>query len=162
MLAGQCDAGKQLYRKYWEDRGETDRADGIVQAAAVKLCPAAKLPPREAILKANERLMLASVGAAKLPASECEQHYETVKKLRGSVNADDPSMGAVRHAAGYAWRCAMNAGDCKMAFAFFADEQEAFVGAIKYPAKKADQIKKNFATLATACKGAPLAPLRPP
>jgi hypothetical protein len=154
MLAGQCDAGKLLYRKFWEDRGETARADGIVQAAAVKLCPASKLPPRDVAVKANQQLIMASVGAAKLSAAECQQNYETVKKVRDSVKDDgeDSSAGALKHAAGYAWRCAMRAGDCKMAFAFFADDQEPYIGSIKDPAAKAERLKKNFASQAASCK----------
>jgi hypothetical protein len=153
MIAGQCDAGKQLYRKFWEDRGESARADGIVQAAAVKLCPSSKLPPRDVALKANQALMMASVGAAKMSAAECEQNYQTVKKLRDSIKPDEEGpAGALKHASGYAWRCAMRAGDCKMAFTFFADEQETYVGSIKDPAKKAETIKRNFANMATSCK----------
>lgn len=126
MIAGQCQGGRQLFRKGLEanNAGQMgpEQIDTHVDAIAAQFCRGGDLSVRDRLLQANRALMDGS--QTKKDAAFCRSTYDDVKKLAASVpqkDADDVMVKAAKENNHdlYAAQCFARAGDCSKAWDHF-------------------------------------------
>ncbi|MBL8941692.1 MAG: hypothetical protein JNK45_01035 [Myxococcales bacterium] len=158
MLAGQCDAGKSLYRKSMEQSGQfmPERIDGVIDAYAGMHCQG-KMSDRDTLLKA---LMELQKGAYQgdIGAKACTEAYKTVLKLRDKVkpkDEEDSQVASAKSAHQVAAPCLGRAGDCKAAYKVYSDGviNEPYMQNTKDPAVRDQIIKSGFESMVGKCKG---------
>ena len=123
MKSGKCDAGKSMARKGLEtmqgNQSTPEQIDAHVGALASSHCQG-KMSDRDAMMQANQRLML-----GKSTVAECKKNYATIKRLMGKVKPKGPDDTVVANIPGnlyvMASMCAAKAGDCKTAFQLYKD-----------------------------------------
>ncbi|MCA9598439.1 MAG: hypothetical protein KC776_34235 [Myxococcales bacterium] len=145
MLAGQCDAGRQLARKYVEQRGpgKYSNDDDAVDALVGEFCRG-KMAPRDQLLVALHTIVEGYVkGGAS--AKECEQSYFTAKKLLKTIK-NVPAHGAEDGIHHWAAICAARAKDCKTAYKLFKDgfKPTPAYESLKTPAAREGYIRSGF------------------
>ncbi|MBS2019526.1 MAG: hypothetical protein JST00_42080 [Deltaproteobacteria bacterium] len=166
MLAGQCDAGKQLFRKALETApnksGQAftpERIDTMLDAEAATFCTGSGLSERDQYLRAMTDLRNGGFGIAKKTSAECQSAFDTFMKLRTKVqrkDADDSSipekpllaveMGAVG--------CFAKAGDCAAAWNAHKAIRDAKVSKDDGVKIKDEKIlRKDFEGKHPSCKG---------
>lgn len=153
MLAGQCDAGKQLFRKsVMTSNGlGPEAADRSAESASSMYCEG-KLAPRDELLKASQAL---GRGAwEKTDAATCAANYATVKRLTGVVKPTGDDDYAVKSAVmpaslvGSVPKCFEKAGDCVSAHKAYAE-----LTAQTNPQLSANIVRTNFELSHGSCKG---------
>jgi hypothetical protein len=159
MLAGKCDAGKQLARKHseaqWGDQFGPEHVDRVVEATAGQWCQG-KMSDRDALVKALQELTQGAY-MTKKDVAFCRNAYNTAKKLLKTVKPkDDDDMqivSAPKSLYHQAATCAARAGDCNAAYQMFADSYppEALAHAKDDKAKQTS-IRQTFDTIITKCK----------
>lgn len=161
MLAGKCDAGKQLLRKAYENTSMTqygpEHIDRGVEASAGMHCQG-KMGDRDAVIQA---LMELQKGAymTKKDVAFCDKHYGTLKKLRGKVKPKDEDDSQIvnldRSLMSMVPACYQRAGDCKKAWTAY---QETALIAIPEVYEKMDKatkeqsLRSGFDSLVSKCK----------
>ncbi len=123
MLAGKCDAGKQLLRKHYmatvESQWGPEQTERSVESTAAMYCEG-KLNDRDAIMRALTQL---NKGAfmTKLSVKSCETQWATIERLRGRVKPISESDEALNHLdvvlETQVPACLSRAGDCDRAWA---------------------------------------------
>lgn len=122
MLAGQCDAGKLLVRKWAEQTPTLKDADGaqidsMVEMSARTYCQG-KMSDRDALLKAINTMQIGS-NSTKVGVDGCTDAMSTILKLRKKVKPRDGEdydiLGLDRNLPAYAAGCFGRNGDCKLA-----------------------------------------------
>lgn len=166
MLAGQCDTGKQLFRKALETApnksGQTfssDQIDKMLDAEASTFCTGSGLSDRDEYLRAMTDLRNGGFGIQKKTASECQNAFDTFMKLRTKVkrrDSDDsvvPEKPLVAMEVG-AVSCFVKAGDCGAAWKTYKAMNDAKVGKDDGWKAKDDKIlRKTFDDKNASCKG---------
>ncbi len=126
MMAGQCPAGRQMWRKYLENHlsGQMgpEAIDTHVDSLAGMYCQGGALSPRDQLLQANDALRVG--GQTKKDPAYCNQSYERVKKASAGVTSNGPDDTMVNYALQNdqelaAAHCLSRAGDCSAAWTMF-------------------------------------------
>jgi hypothetical protein len=128
MLAGQCDAGKQLARKSFESslgpNATPDTVDKTTDGFAVKYCQGDKLSPRDQLMRALKELNEGARG--KPDKAFCQKAYDTVLKLRTTVKPrgedDDQLIYGLKWVQTDGPGCFAQAKDCDTALKVWAKE----------------------------------------
>lgn len=126
MMSGQCPAGRQLMRKYYEKTlsGQMgpEAIDTHIDSIAGMYCQGANLSPRDQLLQANDALRVG--GQTKKDPAYCNQSYDRVKKASAGVTSNGPDDTMVNYALQNdqelaAAHCLSRAGDCSAAWTMF-------------------------------------------
>ena len=160
MIAGKCDAGKQLLRKNFEGTvGQTQGPEAVdrgVQAMVMMHCQG-KMEPRDQILAS---LFVLQTGAytSKKTVKECSDNFKTVMKLKGKVKPKDDEDTQIRDIDRSLYvmapNCFARAGDCDQAWKTFVEAYpKDILENVKDPAQKDQIMKSNFDSMVTKCKG---------
>lgn len=129
MLAGQCDAGKQLYRRALEASGALqvggpDMLDKSTDFTASQYCQGAGVSGRDRIAKAVMALSMAAYQGKHEP-SECRTHIDTLKALVPITPPKDDDDDTITNAgdalALTGVQCLARAGDCEGSFKLFTE-----------------------------------------
>jgi hypothetical protein len=128
MLAGQCGAGKVLYRQALEkSAGATlgpDQMDKKTDAAASTLCQGASMSDRDQFASAVQSLHQGA-WEQKKAADECAAAYATYKRLLPSVKPRDDDDDQVKFGPANvrtdAPMCLAKAGDCAQAWTVYKE-----------------------------------------
>lgn len=158
MLAGKCDAGKQLLRKYSENfmaQSGPEQIDRTIEAYTTMWCQG-KLSDRDTLLQA---LKVLQDGAymTKLKPKECTDAFATVKKLAPKVKPKDDEDSQVEHGPKNAYMtvatCLGRAGDCDQAWKVFkAEYPKQYTEGIKDEKQKETIMRSNFESSARKCQ----------
>jgi hypothetical protein len=164
MLAGQCDAGKTLFRKAWESQNGAssgpEQIDKVTEANAALWCQG-KLGDRDALIQARTELQ-AGAYTKTLDAKVCMADVQKVKTLSKTVKPKDDDDTMVKDNNTFLMsagpNCLAKAGDCAGAFKVFVDAQGEFnkekgVPATKDPKVAATIAKSSFEAIVPKCKG---------
>lgn len=153
MLSGQCDAGKQLYRKSLMTSNNLgpETVDRFAETASSQYCEGT-LTPRDQLLKASQALGRGAF--EKTDAASCAANYATVRRLAHVVKPKDDDDYAVKSAGmnasliGSVPKCFAKAGDCTAAFKAYAELYRE-----SNPALTPDTLRTNFDSTYGSCKG---------
>ncbi len=164
MIAGKCDPGRVLLRKYIEKhqpKKTPAEVDKDVSWVAQANCQGG-LGPRETLLKAHA--MIEAGATKKQTLQYCADNYATVKKLRGSVkprDEDDVEITAIADSlfARYP-QCFAKAGDCKKAWEVYLENAPAEQKKEKDRATREFTMRSTFESYNPGCKSS--APLKNP
>jgi hypothetical protein len=158
MLAGKCDAGKTLTRKYFEQTGQmmAEQIDRTVDVYAGMWCQG-KMNDYDTLMAA---LMTLQKGAYQgdIGAKACNDAWSTVLKLRDKVqpkNDEDTMIGTAKTHGHYtAATCLGRAGDCGAAFKLYSGEERKaeWTKNIKDPKQLDDALQNNFSSVVQKCK----------
>ncbi len=159
MLAGKCDAGKDLVRKSWEASSPSDtqpgQSDTLADGLAAKYCQGTHLSERDQFLKALRQISQSSF--VKTDLATCRSAYDTVVRLRDTVKPrgedDSQVVNAQRLITADAPRCFGKAGDCESAYKTFVAEFPK-EGTEKWEAElKKKILASQFESSVPSCKG---------
>jgi len=159
MLAGQCDAGKALVRKYYDAHpgpmSSPEQTDRTVQMYTTLYCQGA-MSPRDQVLKALMDLQQGAYMAKKTPQF-CLDAYKTVRKFQSTVKPegdDDMQISSIpRTLYNTAANCLAKAGDCDQARKVFMEAYPAeTLASIKDPKVKETTMSSTFDSLVSKCK----------
>ena len=159
MIAGKCDAGKQLVRKVFENNNPTGQGPEGIQRTVdgyVSMYCQGAMKPKDAL---NKALMDLTMGMSnKKPVKECHEAYATVKKVGPTVKLDPDDdddrrlQDSQKNAHYYAAACVAKAGDCEGAWTIYADgyPMDTLAG-VQDPALKQKLIRDNFESMFQKC-----------
>ncbi|MCC6214387.1 MAG: hypothetical protein IT376_05935 [Polyangiaceae bacterium] len=158
MLAGQCDAGKELARKVAEGAGGfegPERVEKFVDALVMMYCQG-KMSDRDTILRALKDLQDGAY-MAKKPVAFCQAAYATVQRLRGKVKPKDEDDAQIvnldRNLYQLAASCFGRAEDCATAYRVY-EEGYPLINADKLDAATKQKIIRGaFESSVPKCKG---------
>jgi hypothetical protein len=160
MLAGKCDAGKQLARKYYastmEQQWGPEQVDKVVDVMASQYCQG-KMSDRDALLQALDELQKGA-WATKKDASFCEAQWRKVTKLRAKVKPKDEYDEQILHIDaslyGSVPACFVRAGDCARGWAAYQELEAKLAGRAgpRTPEGTA-RMREQFEFHAKTCKG---------
>lgn len=127
MLAGQCEAGKALFRAAWvqqQPHEDATRTQTIVDVMVGKYCQGSSLTPRDRLLVARMTLQDGAWTKTLAPA-QCMSAYRDVMTLRATVKPRDDEDSLVKEPLLFllsaAPACLAKAGDCDAAFAVYRE-----------------------------------------
>jgi hypothetical protein len=154
MLAGQCDAGRQLFRKAYDagfPNDAPDHAQGVVDATAGQFCQGAALSSRDIVLQAKQQLMDGGITGRPVASATCSRAYQVLKDQNaittGSDNSDPTRVTAVSIMFATA-KCFSRAGDCAGAFKAYAE-----LAKVWRPNQSDAALRPAFDTTVAECKG---------
>jgi hypothetical protein len=158
MIAGKCDAGKELARKSFEANhasiGEETTVENAVEGYVSLFCQGGNMTPRDQLLKALRDLQDGAY-VAKKDKAMCLSAYQTVKKLAPQVKPKDQDdiviLQGPMNLYATAPNCIARAGDCDGAFKVF---NEAYTEDRPHadPKIRDESRKRLFETLVKRCK----------
>ena len=131
MLAGQCEAGKLLWRRQLEQSAASlmtaEGRDDTVEAMASTFCQGGDMSQRDQLLAAIRTLQNASSATGKRDQALCQSAYRTFQRLAGKVKPKDETdimlqegtFDSVRYA--MVPGCFARAGECEGAYKVFVD-----------------------------------------
>jgi hypothetical protein len=166
MVAGQCNAGKQLQRRVLENtpngaQMSGDMLDKLVEASAQQFCQGASMSPRDQMLSAINALRSKQAGMQRADSASCQQAVDTVGRLRETVKpqGDDDwqlkpdGIDAMLFSAGAG--CFAKAGDCSGAWAVYRVAKDRWwnEGNHTVTGDRAAMLKDHFGRDVPACKG---------
>lgn len=160
MLAGQCDAGKALVRKYYDAHpgpmSSPEQTDRTVQAYTGLYCQGAGMSARDQVLKALMELQQGAYMAKKTPQF-CMDAYKTVRKFQSTVKPEsdeDQQIASIpRTLYNTAATCLAKAGDCEQARKVFMEAYPVeTLASIKDPKVKETTMASTFDSLVSKCK----------
>lgn len=159
MLAGQCDAGRQLYRASFGamqgKNGSPEQTEKVTDAIVGMYCHGANMTPRDQVLTARAELTSGAWMTTKIAAA-CTAAYQTVWKYRNTVQPRDDDDTMVKDPLSFllaaAPNCLARAGDCAAAWRVYQDvTAEKFKGQAWIA--KQDVVRSSFDSIAPRCKG---------
>jgi hypothetical protein len=160
MLAGQCDAGKLLFRKAYSTQYPQvgpDQLDTIVDGYASMSCQGGKLSEKDQLLKAKSDLTNAGYDPSKkMSVAGCQGALDTYLKLFKKVkpygDSDPDFMKALNDVQAAGPQCFATAGDCGASFKAFTavNDARAATDKVKVPAAMA---RPMFDATVATCKG---------
>lgn len=159
MLAGKCDAGKQLARKSLEQtmtvQTTPEQLDRTVEAYGTMWCQG-KLSDRDTVLQALNNLQQGAF-MGKKPVSFCEENYQSIKKLKGKVKPkdDDDTQIINLDSALYSMvpLCFQRAGDCDRSRSVFEETfPSQYLENIKDPEQRKMTLQSSFESMVPKCK----------
>ena len=154
MQSGQCEAGKQLFRKGFDAEWPSDapeHAQSVLDATVAQMCQGSSLSTRDQILHARGQLESGGLLGKPVDASVCQGAYDTLKKLgaiTGDNRSDDPSRVTAVGIMVTASKCFSRAGDCAGAFKVYSELTK-----IWRPEQKDQFIRPAFEGTVGECKG---------
>jgi hypothetical protein len=136
MLSGQCPAGKQLARRFFERAVsatlDSDGIDRAVESFATTYCQGGAMTPREQLLKAKGELERGAHMKRIEPAA-CMSAYQTEKRLLTVVQPQDAADTQITIAGQFLRSstvgCLARAGDCNAAWSIWQKEPNPFAPA---------------------------------
>ena len=160
MLAGKCDAGKELMRRAYAQTAtmasmSPEQVDRTVEAMAGMYCEG-DLDPRDAYMRAMLTLNRAYQG--KMDLAECQRAYETLVGVKDLVKPRDAYDTQFEPASVRATlfsttpRCFEAAGDCDAAFEIYARHfpPDALAN-LKDQAQREQVLRDGFASSFKVC-----------
>ena len=166
MLAGQCDAGKALFRKAIAatraDAIPPDRIDILTETMAAQNCSGPGGSDREKYLRAmadlNKGAGTNALGGEKKTVAECQSAFDTFMKLRTVVKPKDASDHQIPEkpfdAVGIAGaNCFAKAGDCATAWKAYKTMNDAKGPDDGWKAKDDKILRTTFESVVPICKG---------
>jgi hypothetical protein len=147
MLAGQCNAGRELSRKWYETSGPGGvnsgpvATDRFVESESVRYCQGAQKTPREQLLASWHTLIGAGSGRQPMDAAACTREDSNVKRLLTQVppadESDEVKYVGAQLVYSYA-ACLAKAGDCATALNAYRIDKATTVDAfnIRHPSCK--------------------------
>ena len=162
MLAGQCDAGKTLFRKAVAATkgGEIapDRIDLLTETLAAQMCTGSGASERDQYLRAIAELNKGGLGMQAKSVAECQTAFDTFMKLRTVVKPKDASDSLIPEKPLMALgmpgpTCFARAGDCGAAFKAYKAMNDAKGPDDGWKAKDDKILRSSFESLVTTCKG---------
>lgn len=159
MMAGKCDAGKALTRKYFEQTGSMlpEQLDRYAESLAGMYCQG-KMSERDTLLKAIMELQKGAY-QGDIGTKACKDAYATLVKLREKVKPKDDEdtqiSSAKTHGHHTAAACLGRAGDCKAAFEVYREGEmkSEWTSRVKDAAQLDTMLKSNFESSVQKCKG---------
>jgi hypothetical protein len=154
MATGQCDAGKQLFRKGYDAEWPNDapeHAQAVLDATVAQFCQGAGLSTRDQILHARGQLEQGGGMGRPLDAASCQAAYDTLKKLgaiTGDTRSDDPSKVTAVGIMVMASKCFARAGDCAGAYKTYGELTKVW-----RPDQKEQFLRPAFDGTIPECKG---------
>ena len=154
MLSGQCDAGKQLFRKGYEAEFPNDapeHAQGVLDSTVGQFCQGAKLSGTDKVLQAKSTLMQGGMTGRPLDSGACMAAYRTLKDagaIVGDTKTDDPGKVTAVGITFTATKCFVRAGDCASASKVYAELTKMW-----RPDQKDASIRSAFEGTFGECKG---------
>ncbi|HEY8039464.1 MAG TPA: hypothetical protein VIF15_06705 [Polyangiaceae bacterium] len=154
MLAGQCDAGKQLFRKGYDAEFPNDapeHAQSVLDATTGQFCQGASMSSRDKILHAKDALMQGGMTGRPLDSASCMDAYQTLKTsgaLTGDTHSDDPAKVTAVGITVAATKCFSRAGDCATAYKVYAELTRMW-----RPDQKDQYMRPAFEGTSPECKG---------
>jgi hypothetical protein len=159
MLAGKCDAGKSITRKYYRESVDMlpEQIERSVEALASMYCTG-PLDDRGELLRA---LMTLQKGAyqGNIGIRACTDAYATVVKVRDRVkpidDEDTQVSTAKTHAHHTAAACLGRAGDCSAAFQVYTsgERKQEWTRGVADPKLLDRLLRDNFSSSVQKCKG---------
>lgn len=159
MLAGKCEAGKALTRKYYEDSADmlAEQIERLVESLASMYCTG-PLDDRGELLRA---LMILQKGAyqGNIGIRACNDAFATVARVRDRVKPIDDDdtqvLTAKTHTHHTAAACLGRAGDCNAAFEVYAagERRQEWARKVSDPKLVDRLVRDNFGSMVQKCKG---------
>jgi hypothetical protein len=162
MLAGQCDAGKSLARRWFSDtmleQYGPEQVERMVDSYVGMYCTG-PMGDRDALLSALTNLQSAAYMTRK-DAGFCRKHHATVERLRDRVKPREDDDTRITHLdatlMGTVPACYQRAGDCPSAWHAFSDlavrvSPDAFRP--MSASQKEAALRSNFEAMVPKCKG---------
>jgi len=164
MLAGQCDAGKALFRKAVATSATSggpvgaEHIDRMTDAEAAQYCTGNALSERDKYLRAIGDMQKGGLGLQPKTVAECQAAFDTFMQLRTRVTRKDASdtmipekpLTAVGMAAP---TCFAKAGDCESAYKAFKALNDAKGPDDGWRATNDKQLRTGFDGVVPTCKG---------
>jgi hypothetical protein len=164
MLAGQCDAGKDLVRRRADNDAMArqlgpEHTTKWVEATAMMYCQGDSMSDRDRLLQALYQLQIAAYQTRK-NAAYCEERWKTIAELLPKVeprDADDMQIINAESALfGMVPMCFQRAGDCARAFAAWKEvipeRTREHYAQIEDPQRLAETQRRDFENMARKCK----------
>jgi hypothetical protein len=154
MLSGQCDAGKQLFRKGYDAEWPSDapeHAQAVLDQTVAQMCQGSNLSTRDQILHARGQLEAGGLLGRPTDTATCQGAYDSLKKLNaltGETHTDDPAKVTAVGIQIAATRCFSRAGDCAAAFRVYAELTKMW-----RPSQKDESTRSAFDGSVAECKG---------
>jgi hypothetical protein len=154
MLSGQCDAGKQLFRKGYDAEWPSDapeHAQAVLDQTVAQMCQGSNLSTRDQILHARGQLEAGGLLGRPTDTATCQGAYDSLKKLdalTGETHSDDPAKVTAVGIQIAATRCFSRAGDCAAAFRVYAELTKMW-----RPTQKDEYVRPAFESAIGECKG---------
>jgi hypothetical protein len=156
MIAGKCDPGRGLLRKYIErhsPKQAPEDTDNQVSYTAQQYCQGG-LGPRDALLKAIAALEAGTV--KKQSVQYCADNYALVKKHRGAVKPKDEDDAIINGLPDTLYArapvCFSKAGDCKKAWEVYVENAPADQKKEKDRAQREFLMRNSFEAYNASCK----------
>jgi hypothetical protein len=161
MLAGQCSAGKVLYRRSLEKNAGAnlgpEQLDKGTDAFASMNCQGGAMSPRDQLLKALFDLQQGAYMQKKTPAA-CDAAFQVAKRLVPTVKPNDDDDTQVKMAGASlrttAPACFAKAGDCDAGWSAFKEAWKLDT-ALSPQSRNLndDALRHTFEAVARQCKG---------
>ena len=161
MLAGQCNAGKAMYRHALEKSAGAnigpEQLDRAADGFASMNCQGGSMAPRDQLLKALFDLQQGAYMQKKTTAA-CDAAYQTAKKLVPTVKPNDDDDNQVKQA-GAALRtsapaCFAKAGDCDSAWSAWKEAWKLDPNLSPQSRNlNDDALRHGFEAVVSKCKG---------
>jgi hypothetical protein len=163
MMAGDCEGGKALYRRYRAAGGTSSEEllDSATEEMAARVCSGGSMSPRDQVRVADERLRSAGDGFTKASSADCQRWYDTIRKVTPTLELrgqDDPIRMIPVSLGRRAPACFARAGDCAASFRVFRDEYMRTRKPVADAAAREAAIREEYRVLADelrACRGTP-------
>ena len=147
MLAGQCSAGKELSRKWYETSGPGGANSGpvatdrFVEGESVRYCQGAQKTSREQLLGSWHTLIGAGSGRQLMDTAACTREKSNVTRLLSEVPAADEGdeVKSIGGQLPYSYAaCLAKAGDCAGAFKAYGSDRKPTMDAfnMRHPSCK--------------------------
>jgi hypothetical protein len=161
MLAGQCAAGKVMFRRSLEKNAGAqlgpEQLDKSADAYASMNCQGGSMSPRDSLLKALFELQQGAYMQKKTTAA-CDAAYQTAKKLVPTVKPNDDDDTQVKMAGASlrttAPACFAKAGDCDAAWSSWKEAWK-LDPALSEKSRNLndDALRRGFEAVVSKCKG---------
>ena len=161
MVAGKCDAGKDLLRKWYESATQMgpEQIDKGVEAYASMHCQGDSMSERDQLLAALNKLQSGAFMTHESVAF-CDEHWGKIKKLAPKVKPKDDDDSQIINLEGSLYSmvplCYQRAGDCKKAYTAFEQvlpkvTKDSFAK-IEDAEQRKTIMRSNFDSIVSKCK----------
>ncbi len=165
MLAGHCDAGKELIRKRAENDALSrqigpEHVTKWVEATAMMYCQGDSMSERDQLLQALYELRIGAYQTRK-DTAYCEKRWKKIEQLRHRVEPRDDDdhqiLGVESALYGMVPACFQRAGDCGRAFSAWKkvlpQRTRDHYATIDDPKRLEENQHRDFESLVRKCKG---------
>jgi hypothetical protein len=158
MRAGQCDAGRTLFRDAYADAQGMNvsprQLDTVVDSMVGMNCTAPQAP-RDRFLVARFTLQDGAWTSTRTVA-ECTSAYQTIMSLRSTVTPKDDDDALVKDPLSFLFasapNCLARAGDCAAAYKTYQQVMTEKFGQAQWT-KNPQTTRQTFESMTPSCKG---------